>query len=970
MKIHRVRAHEFGKLNGELDLAPGMTVIHGENEAGKSTWLQAIFAGLCGRRRGRGANTLEEREFERQYKPWSGGQWRATVKFELDDGRRIEIQQRDLDTKESVAQDADTGRSVGDEIIYSGSIDGSRFLGLNRQVMPSTLVIGQGDIQRLRQKSEKKGDEASALKEELQRAAASAGGAATAVEALRTLREYASEEIGLERRNSTKPLQRAIDRAAEARKALETGRSRHKLRTSRENELIAARDWAQGANALVQAWERVDAERELTRLETRLAEIDRLTPKFPDGAPPPPGEETDAETARELSAAAEQYRWRPKAPLQSGGPSAEEIAEQLAGLPEAPDGDSEVAPEVAVAARTWRAAAEARTLREQLGPGEPPATVISKSDESAVKRVLDVLELPPAESLDEAEQRVAALRDELEQPGRQLEAAVGLGRLPWVGGLAGSLLVALGLIDLLPRALGIAGALLTLACSLLIYRAQGRLRLPPPPPSHEQAARNMDLADAKADLRDLKRKHKRRERLLEATRNELSEFGLEADADAVRTALAALREREVWDREQALWLSRVEAARTGETAAEAALRAALGGRGVDDPDSSVADLLDRYEQRCRRNAEVSVGTGRREALASRLEAQREAERVAARRAESESRFRAALEAAGFPADSNEDPEAWAVRWLQDRNVRLRDQRNDWERLRRLLDGSDRPSLAARRDSAAERVGQATACGQAETAEAQGLDDDALERKLAVARADAVNARIEVNRKEVQLAADGDLPSLAELEEERAAAEREVDLLRRASDILDKARTHLEAAQDEVHRMLAPDLREALEKRLDLVTAGRYSAVRIDPEEGMEVQLKVEDGVYRSATELSHGTVDQTYLLLRIGLAEALGDRKESAPLFLDDATVHSDTDRTLRFLDLLLALSDERQIVLFSQEQEVREWAAGRLEQNPRHRLIELGPNGLPLEAGPEVDPTAADRSEPPTHPERQHSLL
>ena len=46
MKIHRVRAHEFGKLDGELDLAPGMTVIHGDNEAGKSTWLQAIFAGL------------------------------------------------------------------------------------------------------------------------------------------------------------------------------------------------------------------------------------------------------------------------------------------------------------------------------------------------------------------------------------------------------------------------------------------------------------------------------------------------------------------------------------------------------------------------------------------------------------------------------------------------------------------------------------------------------------------------------------------------------------------------------------------------------------------------------------------------------------------------------------------------------------------------------------------------------------
>lgn len=890
MKIHRVRAHEFGKLNGELDLAPGMTVIHGDNEAGKSTWLQAIFAGLCGRRRGRGANTLEEREFERQYKPWSGGQWRATVKFELDDGRRIEIQQRDLDTKESVAQDADTGRAIGDEIIYSGSIDGSRFLGLNRQVMPSTLVIGQGDIQRLRQKSEKRGDEASALKEELQRAAASAGGAATAVEALRTLSEYASQEIGLERRNSTRPLQRSIDRAAGAREAQEQGRSRHKLRTSLENELSAARDWARSANALVQACESVHAERELGRLEARLAEIDRLASKFPDGAPPAPGEEGAA-------------------------PSAGKNAGQRTRPAEAPAGDSEVAPEVAEAARTWRAATEARTLREQLGPGEPPASVISKADEPTLRRGLEVLEQPPPDSLEEAERRVQAFRDEQAQFRRELEASSGFGRWPWIGAIAGSLVVALGFFDLLPRAISIAGALLAFVSSVLIYRAQRRLS--PQPEAHEQAQRGMDRADAEADLRDLKRRHRRRDRQIEELRQQLASLGFEADADAVRTALAALTECEAWDREQTLWLSRVKAAREAETTAEAALRTALGSRGLEDPAASVAGLLDRYEQSCLRNAGV------------------------------------------------------AAQRLQDRERRLRDQRNDWDHLQRLLGGSDRRSLAARRDAAADQASRAADSLPAEADDFRKLDDDVLERKLVEARADAVDARIEVNRKQVELAADGDLPSLAELEEEQAAAEREVALLRRAGDILDTTREHLKAAQDEVHRMLAPDLREALEKRLSLVTDGRYSAVRIDPEEGMEVQLEVEDGVFRSATELSHGTVDQTYLLLRIGLAEALGDRKESAPLFLDDATVHSDTDRTIRFLDLLIALSEERQIVVFTQEEEVREWAARSLTGDARHRLIELGRNGLPVQPGDEADPVSeAGGSEPAPEPERQHSLL
>ena len=583
---------------------------------------------------------------------------------------------------------------------------------------------------------------------------------------------------------------------------------------------------------------------------------------------------------------------------------------------EVPDGDSEVAPEIAEAARTWRTATEARTLREQLGPGEPPASVISKADEPTLRRALEVLEQPPPDSLEDAERRVQAFRDEQAQLRRQLEASSGFGRWPWIGAIAGSLLVAIGFFDVLPRAIGIAGALLAFVCSLLIYRAQKRL--PPQPGVHEQAQRGMDRADAEADLRDLKRKHKRRERQFEAAGRELAELGLETDADAVRTALAALKEREAWDREQTLWLSRVEAAREAETGAEATLRAALASRGLEDPEASVAGLLDRYEQSCRRNAGA------------------------------------------------------ATRRLQDRERRLRDQRNDWDHLQRLLGGSDRRSLVARRDAASNRASRAADPLPAETDDVRELDDDELERKLAEARADAVEARIEVNRKQVELAADADLPSLAELEEEQAAAEREVGLLRRASGILDTTREHLEAAQDEVHRMLAPDLREALQKRLKLVTDGRYSAVRIDPEEGMEVQLRVEDGAYRSATELSHGTVDQTYLLLRIGLAEALGEKKESAPLFLDDATVHSDTARTIRFLDLLLALSEERQIVVFTQEEEVRKWAERSFGGDARHRLIELGRNGLPVQPGDEADPADSADSEagPAPDPERQHSLL
>ena len=968
MKILRVQAHDFGKLSGSLDLAGGLTVVHGTNEAGKSTWLQAIFAGLCGRRRGRGANTREEREFERQYEPWNGKPWRVTVKLQLDDGRPAEIQQRDLKAKESVAHDADTGRPIGDELIYRGSIDGSRFLGLNRQVMPSTLIIGQGDIQRLRQK---KGDEASALREELQRAAASAGGAATAAEALSRLTKYGREQVGPERRNSTRPLRRAIERLARAGEELKKGRERHRERAELEDGLKAARDRAETAANLVRRCSQARTKRKLDRLETRIAEIDRLTGQFPDGRPPPkPAEGPDAATAKELREAAFEYDRRPEATADLEGPSAEQLARELAELPKAAQGDREVAPDVAEAAAKWRESRAARAVRQRLGPGDPPNTNIGQTDVPTARRALATLELPRLEPLDDLEQRVHELTDEHTRHQRQLEANSGFGKWPWWGSIAGGLVGLLGTLELLPRLVGAAGYLLMVAAFLLIYRAQRRT---PGASTAEQRDRGMETNDARMELWELKRAHKRRNAQLEAAKRDLASLGLEPDADAVRDALDALRQRERWDWDHANWKQRVAAARQDETAAEQALRKALAGRGVDDPETAAANLLERYERDCRRNQTLAAGTDRREALNARIEARRQVEQAAARqrkqREEAEARLRDALAAAGSPTDSTVDPEQWAADWLEQRENRLGRIRTDWERLQRLLDGRTREDVAAERETTATLL-NSLSTGEPDIAELEGFGDDALEQELAEARLEAGEAGKQVSNYEGRLSAETEYSSLAELEEEHAAAESEVTLLRRAAEILGTAQQHLKAAQDEVHRMLAPDLREALAERLGYVTAGRYSNARIDPEEGLEVRLEVEDGVYRSASELSHGTVDQVYLLLRIALAEALGDRTESAPLFLDDATVHCDTDRTMRFLDLLLALSAERQIVVFSQEEEVRAWAAQRLAARPRHSLIELDPNGLPLEAGPEVDPTAADRSEPPADPDQQRSLL
>ena len=85
MRFTSVRAHPFGPFRDEtLDLAAGMNVVYGPNEAGKSTWQAALFAGLCGTRRGPGAGSAAERRLRERHRPWSGGgAWAVSTLVEL-----------------------------------------------------------------------------------------------------------------------------------------------------------------------------------------------------------------------------------------------------------------------------------------------------------------------------------------------------------------------------------------------------------------------------------------------------------------------------------------------------------------------------------------------------------------------------------------------------------------------------------------------------------------------------------------------------------------------------------------------------------------------------------------------------------------------------------------------------------------------------------------------------------------------
>jgi uncharacterized protein YhaN len=259
---------------------------------------------------------------------------------------------------------------------------------------------------------------------------------------------------------------------------------------------------------------------------------------------------------------------------------------------------------------------------------------------------------------------------------------------------------------------------------------------------------------------------------------------------------------------------------------------------------------------------------------------------------------------------------------------------EWQELQGLLAGGTLAELQAeaeRRTQVAARL-------------ARRVGDDAVipvaadsEAALAAARTEASRSKAVVDELSgaLQLMAST-LPNVAEAEERAEAARTELGRVQNLAAVIDETLTLLEAAERRVHRDVAPILTASVQRHLPAITGGAYVEVGMNPRD-LSVDVKeARTGQWRDARLLSEGTREQIYLLLRVAMAEHLVTTDESAPLLLDEATAQSDPARKLRMLDVLHALSADRQIVLFSHDAEVMEWAALALRE-PRDRLVRLG---------------------------------
>src|SRR5690606_19121751 len=195
----------------------------------KSTWHAAIYAAVCGQRRGPGMTT-RERQFAERHRPWGpDGERLVSAELQLADGRRVEMRQDLAQSAASHAKDLDLGRDLSGEIIREGAPDAAVWLGLDRQSFAATAFVAQARMLDVLEQPD-------GLQELLQGAVATAGQDAAAAAALARIDEFRREHVGSERAPS-KPLRQAMAAVTAARTDLDQARAALATYQRREQEV-------------------------------------------------------------------------------------------------------------------------------------------------------------------------------------------------------------------------------------------------------------------------------------------------------------------------------------------------------------------------------------------------------------------------------------------------------------------------------------------------------------------------------------------------------------------------------------------------------------------------------------------------------------------------------------------------------------------------------------------------------------
>jgi uncharacterized protein YhaN len=912
MKLLWIEIDGFGKLVGQrFAFGEGLNLIYGENEAGKTTLLQAIVALLFGYPLARGRPTRKELA---AYRPWDSRRFGGRLAFELDDGRSYLVARSFRGNGSEKITPLDGKAKTGDLPPVKD------MMGVTDTVFASCALVNHNSILQLAKPGE--------LSEAILRAVdtgevetSAQNAAARLTEVRQDLGEATDTETTwgrlekeiddlLERRESALAQQRVLLSELAKQRRLEERLEQYRRQMAVTELAIVVRRHSDAAERLRQI---VETERHLAELRQELTSCEQYAALPANGREQVAQawhglEAVDADLA-ELNSAREQ--------VEKKITEVEEKLQQLQPyVPFCQPGEYDYFAEsraawFAALKRLQRCADEARKYEEHMqerGLSSEHLRALSRFTDTDFKRLQEKEAEFQRWHRRMRELQEDVLRHRAEHPfPPSLKVTLTVSTLFFAG-----VNFLIWYLHQLQWGLIVGGGSILIVGFLSIFLSVRET-------AHRRRLRRLE--------QELTEAHERAYQLDREVLDGLQAYGAQS--------LTELLTRRIEFLEAGSMFREVQMAQDDQHRLAARLLRLLQPLGVERIDEdTLTEVSDRVEQTRRYRAELNALLDRKDEVRRRLlTAELEARRHRAI-------IRKALETAGVGEQEEVDSQALLdeVYAKRERYEQLcREISSSEKLLAGLLGGRSRQEWEDVTATLERRVNKLLNAVE-DPEEIPDQTPRRLEHRYERLR--SLISKVETDlasARERTTAAIGLAPSLAEIDEAIAWRQHRAAALRQCAAALTLAHEELMAAAEEQHRDFAPRLSAAVSRHLPKLTAGRYSKAVLDPRD-FSLGLEIPERGLQPAERLSLGTREQLYLLLRIAIADTLGSRGETLPLLLDDPFVHFDAPRLERMFAFLLSLAETRQVLLFSKDFHTRYWLREHLTPSAGHRYIELTP--------------------------------
>ena len=158
-----------------------------------------------------------------------------------------------------------------------------------------------------------------------------------------------------------------------------------------------------------------------------------------------------------------------------------------------------------------------------------------------------------------------------------------------------------------------------------------------------------------------------------------------------------------------------------------------------------------------------------------------------------------------------------------------------------------------------------------------------------------------------------------LEEELENSKKYLSDLIQKQKVLQLTITTLQEAVLEVSKSANKILEKTVGDKLSKITSNHYSNIKVKPDLTIQVYSNEKNDWVDPINELSRGTIDQIYFLVRLGFLKLITENK-SIPIILDDPFVTADASRKESIREVITEIAKQHQVILFTNDFDYTEW--------------------------------------------------